>query len=363
MADQSRFCTQNFKVWVAFLMGMVIIVIAIVVFDKVLGVGSVSATPVTARPETVSDAETLGKPATYLALTGGDTASAWLGIEAVDLPEVAASKLGLDIKGGVLVSRVLPGSPAANDGLLRGDIIFELDRRKVTGVADLVRLLGKLDPGDRVRVVLLRDGSREVFYVKLGEIPAASPSTIHTVAGEISPGDLKWGIAVSELTGDLRVAYDIPKREKGVVIVMVVPGSAAQRAGLRNGDLIKQVDRETVESLSDFFSSLTTSSRHVLLKVYRGGADIFVHVIAVSPMMPVGGGSDSEDDEEEEIKGYKGVPEPLPPMGKPGSTSSLTPDPAAAPTQTALGVTTSTDKDRDEDQPICKRVQDLERAL
>jgi len=342
--------------------------------DRVLGIGTLSAAPGdTPKPDQVAAPESAGKPETYLALTGGDkTPSAWLGIEAVDLPESTAKKLDLEIKGGVFVSKVLDGSPAANDGLLRGDIIFEVDHRKVTSVDDLVRVLSKLEPDDRVRVVVLRDGEREILYVKLGEA-AAAPSAVRTVAGEIVTPDLKWGIAVSELTPSLRSAYDIPKREKGVVIVMVLPGSAAQRAGLRAGDLVKQVDRETVESLADFFASLSSSSRHVLFKVYRDGAEVFVHVIAVTPMMPTGGGSDSDDDDEEEVKGYKGQPDPMPPMGKPGSTSSLIPDQGnTSTTALSLGTTTATRTDSgdsddrkgdDEEKPVCKRVQDLEKLL
>jgi serine protease Do len=337
MADPYRSCSKNFKVWVAFLAGMVLVVIAIVVFDRTLGLGNLGvAAPGAARMGQGATDLPAGQ-GTYLSLTGGSAASpsAWLGIEATDLPELSAKKLGLDISGGVLVSKVLPGSPAAVDGLLRGDVIYDLAHRKVTSLDELVRVLGKLDPGDRVRVLVLRAGAREVLYVKLGTAPVSTPS-VRTVAGDFEPADLqlKWGIAVSELTPSLRAASDIPKRETGVLIVMVVPGSAAQRAGLRVGDLIKQVDREPVESLADFFKVLSASSRHVLLKVYRGGSEILVHVVAVSPMMPAGGSSTTTtEDDEEEVKGYKGQPVPFPPMGKPGSTSALTPAPAPAATE------------------------------
>jgi membrane-associated protease RseP (regulator of RpoE activity) len=376
-------CPQNFKVWVAFVMGMVIIVTAIVIFDRVLGMGRLTGgTPTGAAPAgttaTTTDPATgtgAVRPATYLALTGGntETPTAWLGIEGTDVSKETARLLGLDLSGGVLVSKVAEGSPADKDGIKRGDIIYDFDRQEVKSVDELVRLLVKMDPGDRVRIVLLRDGDREVLYVKLGEAAKAPPDQ---PSGDLITSEQKWGIAVSELTPGLRAAFDIPKREKGVVIVMVLPQSAAARAGLRRGDLIKQVDRNPVESLAEFFENLNDSSRHVLLKVYRDGAEIFVHVVAVSPFMRTGGGESDSDDDTEEIKGYQGQPETMPPMGKPsaglqpaagtGTATALTltggsgDDADGQPTCTRTQEQTQAD---DDETPVCKRVKDLETVL
>jgi membrane-associated protease RseP (regulator of RpoE activity) len=371
-------CPQNFKVWVAFVMGMVIIVTAIVIFDRVLGMGRLTggAQPA-ANGATTTTTETAAgtgavRPATYLALTGGSSEepTAWLGIEGADVNKETARLLGLDLSGGVLVSKVIEGSPADKDGIKRGDIIYDFDRQEVKSVDELVRLLVKMDPGDRVRVVVLRDGDREVLYVKLGEAAKAPPDQ---PSGNLITSEQKWGIAVSELTPGLRAAFDIPKREQGVVIVMVLPQSAAARAGLRRGDLIKQVDREPVQSLAEFFENLNDSSRHVLLKVYRDGAEIFVHVVAVSPFMRTGGGESDTDDDEEEIKGYQGQPETMPPMGKP--SAGLVPQGAATAValtggsaddgdgQPSCTRTEEPEPDDDDETPVCKRVKDLETVL
>jgi hypothetical protein len=325
MTDEKRFCAQNFKIWVAFMMGMVIIVIAIVFFDRALGGGrseeSLRPTGGSYTPETLS----VGQSVSYLSLKGSkDTPGAWLGIEAVDITAATAGKLGHDVPGGVLVSKVIENSPAEKAGLAQGDILYEFDYRSVESVDDLLRLLGSLGPNTRVKVALFRDGEREVVYVKLGEITGTTSAlavrqVAGQVAGEVVPNDQKWGIAVSELTESLRKTYGIPKKEEGVVVAMVVPESAADKAGLKNGDLIQQVDRTPVLNLVDFFDALQSATSHIMLKVYREGAVSFVHVIAVSPFMPTGGMSDSEEEEDDE--GLKGRPAQIPPMGKPESAS------------------------------------------
>ena len=315
-------------------MGMVIIVISIVVFDKVLGRGRLSAD---LRQITADDSlayqeradntasSGLGQAVSYLSLKGGeDNTGAWLGIEAVDLSKDTAEKLGLNISGGVLISRVIENSPAEEAGLLRGDIIWEFDRRDVKGVDELVKLLGGLDSDARVKVVLFREGERVVVYVKLGKAAeTTSSSTVRQIAGDLVPSDQKWGIAVSELTESLRRDYDIPNKEEGVVVVMVAPGSAADKAALKKGDLIQQVDRSRVQGLAEFFEALQSSSDHILLNVYRGGVELYVHVIAVSPFMQVGGPPDPEedDDEDEGEEGLKGPPGQIPPLGKPESAA------------------------------------------
>jgi len=236
MKDEGKLCPQNFQIWVAFLMGMVVIVIAIVVFDNVSGksrpgIDTLSKTAVddSVRYQTGADDfyTATGQSVSYLKETES-APGAWLGIEPADITGATAKELGLSISGGVLVSRVIENSPAEKAGLLSGDIIYEFDRHDVANTDELAGLLSKLDPGKRVRVALFRDGKRKVLYVELAEAAAAgSTSSVRQIAGEVTPSDLKWGIVVSEITESLREAYDIPGKENGVIVMMVTPGSAA----------------------------------------------------------------------------------------------------------------------------------------
>ena len=318
MKKEKKLCPQNFQVWVGFLMGMVVIIIAIVIFDHVSTRGRVGAEGDTSGYVKTSSAQSGIQPASYTKGTEGET-GAWVGIEPVDVSEAMAKQMGLSISGGVLASKVIEDSPAERAGLLQGDIIFEFDHREAENSEELRRLLSKSDPGERVRIALFRDSKRKVSYVKLGEtVSAGSTSSVRQIAGEIIPNDLRWGIVVSELTESLRSAYDIPGKENGALIVMVAPGSAADKAGLIKGDVIRQVDETRIDNLADFFEAIGSSDkRSLLLNICRQGAQFYVNIAAVSPFMPVGGPSGSEEEDSTESDGYQGMPSVIPPRGKP----------------------------------------------
>ena len=229
MNKEGKLCPQNFQVWVAFLMGMVVIIIAIVVFDKVSVKGRVDAGTVAVdvdRTQSLLPGITTAGQTINTVEKGETETAAWLGIEPLDVNAAMARQLGLDIPGGVLIAKVIPGSPAEKAGLLQGDIIYEVDSRDVETGAELRLVLADEEPGDRIRITLFRDREREVIHVKLGSIsdqPSAYTAT--QIAGDI-PVNLRWGIVVSELTASLLKTYDIQNPTTGV---MVGHGGGGQR--------------------------------------------------------------------------------------------------------------------------------------
>lgn len=291
MKGEIKLCPNNFKVWVAFLMGMVVIVIAIVVFDKAsngrLGLDN------RLLSEDVVDQKIGGLPQDVTAdgntqlTSGGEDSSTWLGIEVNDISEKTAEQMGLDISEGVLVSRVIPDSPADQAGILPGDILFEFDHRDVDDVDKLVKLVSKAEPGDRAKLSLIRDDDRIVVYVELEDsvdqqtlAATKSAGTAITASGELLPSDGEWGIVLSELTDQLGKQYDIPEDMNGVLVMMVIQGSPAARAGVRKGDLIRQVDRARITSLTDFFKSLEGTGQTVVLYVYRDDTALLIQITA-----------------------------------------------------------------------------------
>ena len=341
MNKEGKLCPQNFQVWVAFLMGMVVIIIAIVVFDNVsvrsrLGLDTAKiAADGTVRSLGTTSVSTgsqaiVGQTVSYTK-AAEDGSGAWLGIEPLDVTEAMAKQLGLKISGGVLVSRVIEGSPAEKAGLLQGDIIYEVDHQDVENSKELGQVLAGSAPGDRIRIALFRDGKRKVIYVKLGERVALNPtSSVTQIAGEV-PTNLRWGIVVSEVTESLQKTYDIPGKESGVIVVMVVPGSAADKAGILKGDVIREVNGSSIDSLADFFEAIADAGDNVLLNICRQNTQFYVTIVAVSPFRTVGGSSSSEDEDSTDSDGLQGMPATIPPRGKP--------DAAAA--QQTLGVATA----------------------
>jgi len=342
MNKEGKLCPQNFQVWVAFLMGMVVIIIAIVVFDNVslksrIGIDTTKiAADDTVRYQGTTSSDTgsqdiVGQTVSYTE-AAEDGSGAWLGIEPLDVTEAMAKQLDRKVSGGVLVSRVIEGSPAEKAGLLQGDIIYEADRQDVENSKELSQVLAGSAPGDRIRIALFRDGKRKVIYVKLGERVASNPtSSVTQIAGEV-PTNLRWGIVVSEVTESLQKTYDIPPgKESGVIVVMVVPGSAADKAGILKGDVIREVNGSSIDSLADFFEAIADAGDNVLLNICRQNAQFYVTIVAVSPFRTVGGSSSSEDEDSTDSDGLQGMPATIPPRGKP--------DAAAA--QQTLGIATA----------------------
>lgn len=151
-------CPRNFKLWVAFLAGMVCMVIAAVAFDRVSG-----------RTRSGSDTDEYqsgqGIVTTSSVVVAEQQAESgpWLGIEVQEINDVIAEELRLNRDIGVLVTKVVEESPAEAGGIKRGDVIVMFDRRHVEDIQTLKTLIAKTSVDDRVKVDVTRDGRRKVL--------------------------------------------------------------------------------------------------------------------------------------------------------------------------------------------------------
>ncbi|ETR64748.1 MAG: MamP2 [Candidatus Magnetoglobus multicellularis str. Araruama] len=279
MESLSKKCPQNFKVWVSFLMGMVVIIIAIVVFDSVLirsRIGQVQEGPRDINIETPATSLTLDYAKTVSSTK--DESEAWLGIEPRDINSQMADQLGLSIDSGVLVSQVIPGSPAEAAGLLRGDILYEYEYRDIKDTDHLEKMLEKSDPGERVKISLFRQGDRMVIYALLGERSAIPDPSIRQITGDTTDSSGQLGMVITELMPPLCATYGIPPNEQGVLVLKIIPGSLADKAGVRKGDLIRYMNQTAIIHISDFFDALESSQNQILMNVYRQGAEFYISV-------------------------------------------------------------------------------------
>jgi len=180
--------------------------------------------------------------------TSGGVTRGWLGVTIQDLKGELAEYYGVKDKSGVLVASVVPGDPADQAGIQPKDIITEVDGNKVTTSRDLTNLAAKLGVGDTSKVTVWRDGRQKTLEVKVGKRPltmaAASDHPQKEKEGE-------YGFEVTELTPQIAQRYEI-EETTGVIVVGVEPNSKAQAAGIQQGDLIIEVNRENVASVKDF---------------------------------------------------------------------------------------------------------------
>ncbi|MFM8550878.1 MAG: PDZ domain-containing protein, partial [Nitrospiraceae bacterium] len=156
--------------------------------------------------------------------------------------------------------------PAARGGIKPGDIITKVDGKVVDTPNALSRLIATLEPGATTSIEVVRDGRRQVLAVSLTErkdapIVASLPA---------SRAEMKLGIDVQDLTAELADKFKL-KDGKGVLIAKVDQGSIAYTEGLREGDLIKEVNRSEVGSVGEFSTAVKQVRRGetILLRVLR----------------------------------------------------------------------------------------------
>jgi serine protease Do len=177
----------------------------------------------------------------------------YLGVMVGDLNELEPAKksaLGNNLPDkAAFVSEVTPNGPAAKAGVQAGDLITQIDQRKIEAGADVVDYVSSQSIGAKVKLAFLRSGKPQSTLVTLGELPGADDQGAVAESG-------KMGLGLQTLTPELSDSMGLPKGLKGAVISDVTPGSPAERAGLKEGEVIVEVDRKAVASSEEAVSAL-----------------------------------------------------------------------------------------------------------
>ena len=206
-------------------------------------------------------------------LVKGRVTRGWLGVGIQPLTPELANKFGVAESEGVLVNEVFPNDPAAAAGIKPGDIILRIDGQVVDSPTKLSRLIGTLEPGATSKIEVVRDLTRMTLDIRLSErretvVAASSPP----------PGsEMRLGLGVQDVTSALAERFNL-NDAKGVLISKVEPGSLAQAEGLREGDLIKEVNRSEILSVEEFTAAIGRIRRGdtVLLRVLREARAFYV---------------------------------------------------------------------------------------
>jgi serine protease Do len=206
-------------------------------------------------------------------LARGKVVRGWLGVGIQPVTAELGTKFGVNEGEGVLVNEVFENDPAARAGMKPGDIITKLDGKTVDTPNLLSRLIAGLEPGATTHIEVVRDGKRQILSVALTE------KRENAVVASVPPSrsDVKLGIDVQDLNVELAEKFKL-KDAKGVLIAKVDQGSIAQAEGLREGDLIKEVNRSEVSSVGEFTAAVTRVKRGetILLRVLRESRAFYV---------------------------------------------------------------------------------------
>jgi serine protease Do len=207
-------------------------------------------------------------------LAKGKVVRGWLGVGIQPLTAELAKKFGVTEGGGVLVNEVFDKDPAALAGIRPGDVIVRINGVLVDSPNRLSRLIGTLAPGATSRIEVVRDLKPLILEVPLTERPEAP---VLASLPRVEKLESKLGLEVQESTASLVEQFKL-RQSTGVVITKVDPNSLAQAEGLREGDLIIEVNRTEVTSLVEFTSTISQSRRGdaILLRVLRENRAFYV---------------------------------------------------------------------------------------
>ena len=206
-------------------------------------------------------------------LAKGRVVRGWLGVGIQPLTPELARKFGVREGEGVLVNEVFEKDPAASAGIKPGDIITKIDGNPVDTPNRLSRLVAGLVPGATAKVEVVRDQVRLTLDVGLTERrDSAVVASLPQLRTEV-----RLGLDVQDLTAGLAEKFKL-RESKGVLITKVESGSLAQSEGLREGDLIKEVNRAEVGTVGEFSTAISKVRRGetVLLRVLRENRAFYV---------------------------------------------------------------------------------------
>jgi serine protease Do len=179
----------------------------------------------------------------------GRVVRGWLGVAIQDLTDDLAAGFGVSSRGGVLVADVVKDGPAEAAGMKPGDIIVELSGGPIKEVTELQKRVAAIPPGRAAALTVLRDLKPTKLTVKIGEQPGEETAV---AAG---PKGAALGVTVEPLTEEAAETYGLRGRS-GVLVTDVVAGSAAEAAGIKEGDLVLEVNRRRVGTVEEFNAAM-----------------------------------------------------------------------------------------------------------
>src|SRR5213596_4165347 len=197
-------------------------------------------------------------------------------------PELAEA---MKLKGqptGALVGEVVPKSPSEKAGVKTGDVITAANGQKVSDARELRLMIGSMAPGTKVQIEVNHEGQSKIFNVELAEMPPGEAEQGAETSPEESAQPEKatvfGGVAVADVTDDIRTALNRSKDSRGAVIAEMESDSPAAKAGLREGDVIQEVTKQPVRNAQELVAirKQLPPNEQILIRVWSQGRSGFV---------------------------------------------------------------------------------------
>lgn len=199
----------------------------------------------------------------------GKVTRGWLGVVIQDINPALADSFNVSVTEGVIISDVQENSPAEKGGIKAGDIVVEYNGKPVRDVNHLRNIVAQTKAGEKAEVKVLRDGKEKTLTIEIGEQPAE----LFATGPRSSLPEKELGMNVQTLTKELADNLGLEEDEYGVIVSDVSPGGAAAMSGIRQGDLIKEINRKKIKNVEDFEAALKKGDKRkgILMLIKRGG--------------------------------------------------------------------------------------------
>jgi serine protease Do len=202
--------------------------------------------------------------------SGGKITRGWLGVSIQGITPDLAASLGLGQAKGALVSSVVQNSPADRAGIKAGDVIVGYEGKEINNANDLPFLVAGTPVGKTVSLQVFRGNKQTPLIVAIGKMKEEE-----VIASPSEQDDL--GLTVEQITPD--IAEDLGlEHSRGVVITAVAPDGPGDEAGFQPGDVIREINRQPVQDLSDYRKIIATAkqNRNILFLVQREDNTMFL---------------------------------------------------------------------------------------
>ncbi len=206
----------------------------------------------------------------------GRVTRGWLGVNIQEVTPELAKSFNLSEKRGALVAEVVKDGPAEKAGIVQGDVIVEFNGKAITDSKDLPRTVAATPIGKTVTVKLWRNGGMVKKDVKIGQMQDDKTTEVAK-----APSGKKLGIRVQTMTPDIAASLGV-KNGSGVVVTDIDSAGPAAEAGIRRGDIIREMNKTPIKDAESFIRSMEQAKGDgsILFLIQRGANTIY---IAVTP--------------------------------------------------------------------------------
>ena len=215
------------------------------------------------------------RPTVEALIRDGKVSHGYMGLGITDVTPENAKFFESKDNRGAIVTQVEANSPAAKAGMKVGDLITSINGHEVSDASQLQVMVGQTHPGTTIKLAVNREGKDMEVPVTLEKMGARDKGEDESASAET--GKPRWGLGLGDITPDVRQQLEAPDDVKGAVVERVLPGSPADNAGLRPGDVILSVNRHQTASVSDVKKALADipKGQDALLLVRSNGGNTF----------------------------------------------------------------------------------------